>query len=49
MCNDLPKKIKESDDSLLRNDWKEWVTFKRIIHDYNYWKKSKDSEPTNYI
>ena len=21
------------------------ITFKRIIHDYNYWKESKDSEP----
>ena len=25
-----------------------WVTFKRIIYGYNYWKESKDSEPTNY-
>ena len=24
-----------------------WVTLKRIIHDYNYWKESKDSKPTH--
>ena len=24
-------------------------TFKRIIHGYNYWNESKDSELTNYI
>ena len=24
---------------------KRWVTLKRIIHDYNYWKESKDSKP----
>ena len=22
-----------------------WVALKRIIHDYNYWKESKDSKP----
>ena len=25
-----------------------WVTFKRIIHGYNYWEESKDLESTNY-
>ena len=23
------------------------ITIERIIHGYNYWKKSKNSEPTN--
>ena len=22
-----------------------WITLKKIIHDYNYWKESKDSKP----
>ena len=35
------------------NNWeiyiyKKWVTFKKIIHGYNYyWKESKDLKPTN--
>ena len=61
MCNDLPKKLKNKMIHYLemieyiymikqkRNIRERWVTFKRIIHDYNYWKKSKDSELTNYI
>ena len=32
-----------------RNIREWWVTFKRIIHGYNYWKESKDLELTNYI
>ena len=24
------------------------VTFKKIIHGYNYWKESTNSKPTNY-
>ena len=27
-----------------RNIREKWVIFKRIIHDYNYWKESKDSK-----
>ena len=34
----------------LRNIKEKWVTFKKIIHGYNYcWKESKDLKPTNSI
>ena len=31
-----------------KNIRERWVTFKRIIHGYNYWKESKNLELANY-